>query len=528
MKDGRPMDFSTSRRGFLHKAGAGVGAAVAAQYGPALAAQPLIDLAKFPTRDMLWDDVKFMNSFGLRYPGTDNHRRYCAFLDERFRAAGLVVDRLERNTLDLWEPQNWSIRTRSGKAIKVASPNRESASTGPDGVTGPLKYCGRAKGSVFGAKLDPTNVPHIDVPADLNGKIALIEIEIEPLPFARMFDGRVAAVVDPSGAGGMPVVQPMATAWNNAENRLPRTLEDDLRKAGAIGVIYAWVNGADDDGHGQLRRNGTAALPSLWVSVSAARQLRQIEQTGEPVTLTIEVKVTPNVTTATTIATLPGSSDETILLWTNTDGMNAVQENGTIAIINIMKYLSQLPASARKRTVSCVMSEGHLTLNHTPDIWWTQRRPDIFEKAVASLSMEHMGVREWLGDPERNSFEPTGKPDISWAFTFASPEKPNYMVRIMKEALADSQLARTVVTDSSPFSFSPGLHPWTLAQIPGIGYISTPSCFLAEGPNGHIDKICPDQYYEQVRTMARALRLLDAAPRNMLRQPPVASPTKPL
>ncbi|WP_206243607.1 hypothetical protein [Novosphingobium terrae] len=507
--------LNTSRRNFM----AGVGAIAASQGIPsAQAASPIIDQSRFASQERLWSDVKTMVSYGLRYPGTANHLRYCAFINQRLRDAGLIVEQLERHSLDVWEPRKWSIVSASGKAIRVAATNRESSSTGPDGVTAPLKYCGTAKGTVFGAALDPSSFPHIDIPADVKGKIALIEVEIEPLPFGRMFEGQVAAVVDRSHAGGMPAVQPMATAWNNTESRLPATLEEDLRKAGAEGVIYAWANIVDDDGQGQIRRNGTAALPSLWVAMSGARALRALEASGEPVTLTIEAHVTPAVHTATTVATLPGMSDETILVWTHTDGMNAIQENGSIAVVNLMKYFAGIPKEQRKRTITCVLSEGHLALNHTPDIWWATQRPDIMAKAVASISMEHMGCREWLGHPEANTFTPTDKPDVSWAFTFAPEDKPNYLAKIMEQALGESTLARTVVTSNSPFSFCPGLHPWTLAKVPSIGYISTPSYFLAEAPDGHISKLCPALYHEQVLTMARAIRLLDAAPRAMLRE----------
>lgn len=508
----------SSRREFLAGAGAGTGLIAGSSIANAAHALTLNE-PHLPGISELWSDILFMNSLGNRYPGSPAHARFCMFLDERFSAAGLTVDRLERQDAVHWEPFNYSIKTADGRNIEVSSPNRESASTGPEGVTAPLKYCGLAKGTVFAAGLDPDNVPRIAIPTDVAGKIALIEIEVEKLPYGKMFTGNsLVAVVDPTNAGGLPEVQATATAWNNVEKRLPATLEADLRKAGALGVIYAWVNGADADGKGQIRRNGTDALPSLWVSVSGAKELRELEAKGTPVTLTIQARVTRGVKTATTLATLPGSSDETILLWTNTDGMNAIQENGSIAIINLMKYFARIPRSERKRTITCVMSEGHLALNHTPDVWWTTQRPEVLERAVASLSMEHMGCHEWVGNPQENSFESTGKPDISWAFTFADQNKPNYMAHVMQEALKESRLARTVVTNCSEYSFSPGLHPWQVAKVPSIGYISTPAYFLAEGPNGHLDKICPDLYYDQFKTMARAIHLLDAAPRRALRQ----------
>lgn len=513
-----PNNIHSSRREFLAAAGTGVGL-MAVPLTAHTASGPLLQAPHLPGISELWSDILFMNSVGSRYPGSPAHARFCAFLDERFADAGLIVDRLERHDTVFWEPLNCAIRTADGQTIEVSSPNRESASTGPEGVTASLKYCGLAKGTVFAAGLDPTNVPQISIPADVAGKIALIEVEVEKLPFGKMFTGSsLVAVVDPTNAGGLPEVQATATAWNNVEKRLPAALEADLRKAGAVGVIYAWINGADADGKGQLRRNGTASLPSLWVSVSGSKALRAAEAKGTAVTLVNQVRATPGVRTATTLATLPGSSDETILVWTNTDGMNAIQENGSIAIINLMKYFARIPRSERKRTITCVMSEGHLALNHTPDVWWTKQRPEVLARAVASISMEHMGCHEWVGNPEENTYESTGRPDISWAFTFADQNKPNYMAHIMQEALKESRLARTVVTNCSEYSFSPGLHPWQVAKVPSIGYITTPAYFLAEGPNGHLDKICPDLYYDQFKTMARAIHLLDAAPRRALRQ----------
>ncbi len=492
---------------------------------PSFAAKSPVRSDLFPTQADMWADVEFMNSFGTRYPGSEELAKFCKFLDDRFAAAGLTVDRLERTDAVLWQSLECSIVTRSGISIPVSSPNRESAGTGPDGVTAPLRYCGLAKGTVFGAPRQRDQVLPIAIPADIAGKIALIEIEVEPLHFSEMYKTGVAAIVDPTHAGGLPAMQASATAWNNAEKKLSPTLEDELKRAGAVGVIYAWVNGADADGAGQIRRNGTAALPSAWVSVSGAKALRALEASGEPITFRNLVKVTPGVRTATTIATLPGSTDETIILWTNTDGMNAIQENGSIAIINLMKYFARLPRSARRRTICCVMSEGHLQLNHTQDVWWATQRPEILEKAVASLAMEHLGCREWVGDPVANTYEPSGKPDISWAFTLFDKDRPNHMAAIMREALKDSRLARTVVTDNSAFSFSPGLHPYGIARVPSIGYITTAPYFLAEdlSGRGHIDKLSPELYHDQVLTLARVIHLLDAAPRHLLKSEQGAS-----
>jgi hypothetical protein len=507
-----------SRRRFMAAAGLGAASLVGSRIFPVQAADAggALDLSKLPSEAEMWKDVVAMNDMGPRYTGNAAHQKFVTFLKDRIGSLGIAVEPIKHNALILWEPKGCGIKTASGKSIPIAFENRWSKVTGPQGVTAPVKFCGRMDGaSNFTARIYPDRNPKIDIPADIRGKIALIEVMADPLPFEAMFKGHVSATVDPTNAGALPALQNTAWGWNTNESRLPK-LQEELAQAGAVGVIYSWANGVDADAQGQYKRNGTASLPSLWVGHTAAQELRALGEQGGTITMTVDAKVTNNVATETIVATLPGQSDETIILWSHSDGMNAIEENGSVAVVMLMKFLASLPKSARQRTVSCVITEGHFATQFLPDQAWLKDRPDIVSKAITSVGMEHLGCKEWVGDMAKNSFTGSGKADVTWAFCLGPDGKPNHHVQVMQEALKTSRRARTVVVDRSENSFSPGLHPWRFAKIPSIGYIMTPAYFLAEVPNGHIDKLDSGMYFDQVQTLARATRILDTAPKDAL------------
>ena len=68
-------------------------------------------------------------------------------------------------------------------------------------------------------------------------------------------------------------------------------------------------------------------------------------------------------------ATLPGQTDERIVLITHTDGNTWVQENGTAARLAIAHYVASLPIEQRRRTVELHVYLGpsaHLTRGVAP------------------------------------------------------------------------------------------------------------------------------------------------------------------
>jgi hypothetical protein len=477
---------------------------------------PQVDPKLFPGEKEVWDGLVFMNGLGTKYTGSPAHQKYMTFLDEKFAESGLDVDKIPHTALVRWNIRNFGVKIASGagggKEVPLSSYCTYSGTTGAEGVTGDLIYCGSV-----GNPATPLNQTasgrggsSLTLPLDMKGKIALVEVASQPVPFGDWFKGHVREVFNSEGTPELPEFESTAAF---AGFGMPRGLASDLQKAGALGIIYAWTNLSDDNASGQTKMGAGGPLPAVWVGRKAGNELKQFAQSDGRVTLTLEADTTPDVPTRTILATLPGtSSEEIILLWTHTDGNNAIEENGGIAMINLMKYFSRLPKASRARTIVCVLSEGHYAEQYVPTSAWVRERPDLIQKAVALVSIEHLGCREWVDDPVANTYKGSGRPEIGWAFC-PTPPLPDIMV----DSLKGTNAGKIAVMDSDVHSFSPGMAAYRAAKVPTIAYICTPPYLLAEGPNGHIQKLDSRQYHEQVLAFANVIHRLDKTPRSALK-----------
>jgi hypothetical protein len=349
----------------------------------------------------------------------------------------------------------------------------------------------------------------IDIPEDVRGKIALIEVSLNKRPLSLLYpESDIALFIDQDRHEPFPADQ--GPSASNQSLR-PVDLEENLRKAGAAGVIYAWsgVSDAEIQGRAQV---GSEAVPSLWVVPSTGAKLKKMAEAGESVTLTVTAEVVPDAPTHTTVATLPGQSDESILLWTHTDGQTAAQENGGVAILAIMRYLAKLPKAQRKRTIHVVMSEGHFAEQYISTRAWITERPELCENAVGLVSIEHLGCTEWLTDPATNTYKPTGKNEIAFSFCPTSG-----MAAAAVDAVKTQKIGRNVVISTDAHSVTPGMAAYRIAKVPVFGYIIIPNYLMCDDDNGHIDKLDPVLFYEQTLMLTRLVRDLDATPRSILR-----------
>jgi hypothetical protein len=101
-------------------------------------------------------------------------------------------------------------------------------------------------------------------------------------------------------------------------------------------------------------------VPGAYVGSDESAKIRAQLALGHPVTakLTIDAKRTPT-TTRTLIATIKGKSKQRLVVDSHTDGTNAVEDNGPIAMLAMARYLAKLPASCRAKTVQFVFATGH-------------------------------------------------------------------------------------------------------------------------------------------------------------------------
>ena len=288
---------------------------------------------------------------------------------------GLEVSR-DRYTLPLWEVGRTgiTIKTAPGETFqpKVTSYYPRSGETPAEGVTGELQYVGSNPG-FFGLN-------------KLKGKVALADFVCASREWEMMYD---KWGVCPAGAPYPHVYRPA----RGAVGRLAQ-----FKDAGAVAVILAWTDVSDANAQDQYSPFGgeLQGIPTLYVGRETGLKLSRLASTGAKATVTLEATITPDTTTDTVYAVLPGtSSEEAVVVHSHTDGPNATEENGAVAILAMAEYFSKIPKSERRRDMVFPMHTGHFAGPWVPASVQgvLDKHPDLLPRTVAAFTIEHLGCR---------------------------------------------------------------------------------------------------------------------------------------
>jgi hypothetical protein len=443
-----------------------------------------------PGQKEVWDWLSWMAKLGPKFTGNQAHQTYTDFLESHMRSSGLEVT-LESYTFPRWEARRYeiTINPASGQSSKVpvTSYFPYSGQTPAQGVTGELVYVGSDES------------PNL---SGLSGKIALVECPVKARPFAEWYQTW----------GVYPPNESFPTTTSPA--RGPLSDLAPFRKAGAVAVILGWTDISDANAADQYTpfSRPPQNIPALYVGRESTARLRALAGNNTRVTVVLEADVIPDSPTRTILATLPGaSSDEVIIVNTHTDGTNATEENGGIAILALAKYFSKMPKMSRKRTLVFPLATGHFASPWVPSIRGViEKHPDLIKKAVAAVAIEHLGCREWMDDSSWN-YKATGKNEWSVAI---SPLKST--ADVMLEGLQGSQDRAGVVNPAHGGWFGEG-GSLARAGIPTIGYIPQPNYLLAAPANGCIEKLSPELMHSQIEVFARVIRKMDSMSRDQLK-----------
>jgi hypothetical protein len=444
-----------------------------------------------PSSDEIWKWQVWMAKLGPKYTGNRAHTEFVEWFASNMKSTGLDVSR-DRFTLPLWEARRWGIRAAAANgqtlSIPVTGYYPYSGQTDKDGVTGPLVLSGNVNGLPRDQKW---TVP------DASGKIVFADFIHTEMPYEEWWkpwgfytpDTRFPKMIN--GTWGIRV--PML---------------GDMKAAGAKGIIFGHRNISDEHVALLYAPFGRAnqGIPALWVGQKAGDQLKTIAQNGGAVTLTLEADVTPDTPTDTVIATLPGtSSDEVIIVNTHSDGPNAPEENGPVALVALAKYFAKLPRSSRRRTLVFVSTTGHFAGAYVPSIrGFVQTHPDIISKAVGAVTVEHLGCREWI-DNASMKYVASGKDELTLVITeFEATAK---VMLDSFEGTGDRRAAVVVPTPRGGFNGEGGA--LSRAGIPTIGYIPIPSYLLVGPADGCIDKLSKPLLYEQIVALGKAIQKMD-------------------
>ena len=286
--------------------------------------------------------------FWGRNQGTAGHAMTQDWVETYFREYGL--QKMYRQPFDLppqWTPRGWDITfTAGGKTFKLESARPfPSDSTPPGGVEWDLVWAGTGHAADLAGR-------------DVKGKVVLIQDL--PLPG----DIRDSVSVDRS----------VARAFEHG--------------AAAVGVIF----GLSDNfaiWQGEGRR------PGFNVGFQDGRRLLDLIGQGQAIRVKYQMtsEMRAGLKTASVWGTLPGTTDEDIIIMAHMDGyFDAALDNasGLAVMIGLLDHFSRVPPAARRRNLRFLGSAGH---HGGPGTRWLHDNKDTaLAKTTLMINLEHVAA----------------------------------------------------------------------------------------------------------------------------------------
>ena len=448
---------------------------VAASF-PGVPPAALINPKLLASPDELWASLEALNQGGVpRFTGNAAHRKLVDMLHDDLQQAGLEVAR-DSYTFPRWEVRRWGLAAiaKNGGATDLPTTfyYPHSGETDPAGITAQIAYVGKISS-------DGSSKP--DVSGALKGKIVFVDYEIVPTDYNSWYHPwgfYPSAVTIPPKADGL------GSYPHDGWSLKP------YKDAGAVGVVIGWTNVSDEQATGQNWPFGQPlqGIPALLVGREAGAKIRSLARDRGQLRLTLEADVFQNSGTDSIVATLPGaSSDEVIIVHTHTDGPNAIQENGGVPLVALARYFSKIPASERKRTLVFSLITGHDNSAYLPGKQgsFIDRHADLVRNAVAAMTIEHIGCRDWHDDPQHTRYLQGHENELSYAMTHHRA-----LADLEIDSVSGTADRRVAVVDPLPTARYLGIGgSFAAIGMPTLGYFGAPSYLNIVAPDGCISKL---------------------------------------
>jgi hypothetical protein len=434
---------------------------------------------------------------GSRLTGTTQHQGYIDSLTERLEALGLDVHR-DDIRFRRWEPRHWELRMSdpAERRLPVASPFPYSGETPPEGVTGELVHCGKAPGSFAAAA----------------GRIAIVEVPVPPVP--------TMVLRRRSGHLPLTIANPVLASFLRAPDLTA------ARDAGVRAVVCVWRGISAENAAGQVLPFTAPyqGCPGLWVSGLTGDELIDAARHGRTATVVLNAEVTDDAVTHTIWTEVaggdPSAADESVVVNTHTDGPNLIEENGGLALLALARHALLDGERRWRRGHVFAFVSGHFRI---PDVatdphgqatsTWLDAHREFWDgsaghrRAVAGVTIEHLGASEWDDRRGRASYQPTGAPAHELVYT------GNAEMERIYQAAARLQRPRRPVTLRPAmgvyFGEGAGLYR---AGVPTVSLVPGPAYLAAEAADGGRQWFDPTLAHAQLLTFARVLDEIDQTP----------------
>lgn len=300
---------------------------------------------------------------GIRYwgriAGTKADKEMEEYAARRFREIGLQDVHMQPfNLPPQWFALDWEVSASGGGqtlALKTAFPSGRSASTPPAGLDLDVVWVGA------GTELDYAG-------RDVKGKAVLITSF--PTPSANIH-----------------------TASQNG------AMERAAQKGAAATLLNIYLPGNVINEAG-----GAPGLPSFAIGNDDTAGLRRMMEKGPTkVHVKLSTEMRANLTDANVWGTLPGATDEEIVIFAHHDGyFEAAFDNatGSATMLGLAEYFAKIPQAQRKRTLKFVSTAAHHA-GSPGTRWMYDNLSGAMSKTVLVINCEHTSItQQYLQGPD--------------------------------------------------------------------------------------------------------------------------------
>jgi len=295
--------------------------------------------------------------FWGRIIGTSADAENAEWLMQRLRQIGLTD--VHEQYFDLppqWMPRAWSVTLSAGGrtvALDTAQPTYQAVATPAGGLDVEAVYVG------MGSEAD------LKLARDVRGKAVFFYSTDTASRHAPIADNAVRRIGE-RGAAAVFIIQGIPgnerTQFYPVNSPVP-TFSTGLR-------------------------DGLAARDLIADATAAGAPPRA--------KLTLDVDRTPGLKSGTVWATLPGATDEQVMVVAHRDGwFEGANDNatGVATLVGLAEYFARVPKAERRRTIVFLGTTGHHNSSAESGAWFASH-PEAFDRAALLLNCEHTGALE--------------------------------------------------------------------------------------------------------------------------------------
>lgn len=483
-------------------------------------------LGGLPGPARLRDWTGTLEGFGIRPTGSAAHLAFNDWMVEQFAAIGIRLEP-EYYSMNRWYVPGETSRSlvvpeRVGLTLIAADGSQTvlplanyipySGATGPGGLEAEIVYL----------PLDPARpdfISELEAAAQtksVQGKIVAVDLRPAPILYG------------PALSFSYYAYDPHHTMETNDYRRswlmtplVTKPVQQALGKLGAAGMVGLLDLPSDFARGLYAPYDGTVlSLPGVYLDHDGAGLLRSRLAAGASrARLLLDAEVDQGYQVANLVGQIPGQSQELIGLHAHTDGPNAVEDDGPLAVLGLAGRLAGLPLSRRPRTFQILLTT-HFAGDAGKLAFIARHESDLVPRIVAWLVFEHLGALDWE-QRGSSSYLPTGRDEIATVYVDESAPFIEQAIRMVR----DYQLDRHAVDHAG---FTPGGAAGTAplgmngegnafyhADIPTVAYITGPSYLLSAVQV--LDKIDFELFHRELVGYARMIDVLGSTPANELR-----------